>query len=372
MKPLFAALLLIHGLIHLMGFAKAFQYADLPQLTLKISRPQGAAWLLATVLFLATVGALWAWPQGFWMIGALAILVSQAVIFHSWTDAKFGTLANVVALGGVLFGFASSGPWSFRAQFEADAAQGLGRSAAASVLSEADAAHLPAALRQYLRVSGALGQPRVRNFHLTFKGRIRGGPDEAWMDFSGEQYNFYGPASRFFLITASKLGVPFVVFHRFSAGKATMRVRVAALVPMVDARGPEMTRAETVTLFNDMCVFAPGALVDAPIEWREIDPLHVSGRFTNASVTVEAVLIFNETGELVDFVSDDRLQGSRDGTSFTPMRWSTPLRDYRSFGPHRLSATGVGRWHPEGAPAYDYIEISVEDIDYNLRPSSIR
>ena len=34
-----------------------------------------------------------------------------------------------------------------------------------------------------------------------------------------------------------------------------MRVRVASLYPMVDAAGPGLTRAETVTLFNDMfCV----------------------------------------------------------------------------------------------------------------------
>src|SRR5229473_2026019 len=44
------ALLGVHGLIHLMGFAKAFGYADLPQLTQPISRAWGVVWLVAACL----------------------------------------------------------------------------------------------------------------------------------------------------------------------------------------------------------------------------------------------------------------------------------------------------------------------------------
>ncbi len=47
-------LLLLHGLIHLMGFAKAFGYAELPQLTQSISREWGVLWLLARGLVVAT------------------------------------------------------------------------------------------------------------------------------------------------------------------------------------------------------------------------------------------------------------------------------------------------------------------------------
>ena len=46
-------LLILHGLIHLMGFAKAFGYAELPQLTQPISRDWGVVWLLAGGLVVA-------------------------------------------------------------------------------------------------------------------------------------------------------------------------------------------------------------------------------------------------------------------------------------------------------------------------------
>ena len=61
---LFAALLLAHGLIHLLGFAKGCGLAEVPQLTRAISRPEGLRWLLAALLCVAAAVALFAWPSG--------------------------------------------------------------------------------------------------------------------------------------------------------------------------------------------------------------------------------------------------------------------------------------------------------------------
>jgi hypothetical protein len=105
MTAVFAVVLIVHGFIHLLGFAKAFGLADLPQLTQPISPLLGTVWLVAALLFVATAAALFIWPRGWWAIGACAIVVSMAIIIPSWTDAKFGALANVAALIGVVAGF---------------------------------------------------------------------------------------------------------------------------------------------------------------------------------------------------------------------------------------------------------------------------
>ena len=132
----------------------------------------------------------------------------------------------------------------------------------------------------------------------------------------------------------------------------------------VNAAGPEMNRGETVTLFNDLCVFAPAALIDAPITWQGIDERHVRGIFTNGAHAVTAVLVFDDEGDLVDFVSDDRLRDSGDGKHFTPQRWSTPIGDYRTVGGRRLARRGEARWHaPEGEVSY--LEFSFDEITYN-------
>lgn len=365
MTVLFAIFLVVHGLIHLMGAAKAFGVAEIPQLAQQISRPLGVLWLLAAGLLLVTAGALFTWPRWWWAVGAGAIVISQVAIATSWSDAKYGSIANVIVLVGVVLGLLSQGPSSFRAEYEREVGQGVGHAVATPVLTEADIAQLPAAVQQYIRFTGAVGQPRVQNFRAGFHGKIRSGPDSRWMSFTGEQYNSYDQLSRLFLMDASMFGVPFQAFHRFVGPSATMRVKVASIVQVVDAKGPEMDESETVTLFNDLCVFAPGALVDRGIQWQEIDPHTVSALFTSASHTIRAVLSFNDRSELVDFVSDDRSAASADGKSFTRMRWSTPLRNYRTFGSHRIMSEGECMWHAPGGK-YAYLQFGLDSIEYNV------
>jgi hypothetical protein len=191
------------------------------------------------------------------------------------------------------------------------------------------------------------------------------------MSLTGEQYNFYDQRSRLFLMDATMFGIPMQAYHRFIGPSATMRVKVASVVTVVDAKGPEMDEAETVTLFNDLCVFAPGALIDRQIQWQEIDPHTVSASFTNLRYTIRAVLSFNDRGELVNFVADGRGASTKDGTSFTKMPWSTPLSDYREFGSHRLMGRGEGVWH---APAgeYSYLRFELDTIEYNIGTSAWR
>ena len=166
MRWAFAAIIAIHGLIHLMGPAETFGYADLPQLTQPISRGMGLVWIAAAVVTLATVVALFVWPRGWWMIGAVALVLSQAAIFTSWSDAKAGTMANMLLLAVVAYGYFTQGPTSFRAQFDRDVRAGLARPVDAPVLTEADVTPLPNPVRRYLRATGMVGQPLIRNVAL--------------------------------------------------------------------------------------------------------------------------------------------------------------------------------------------------------------
>lgn len=101
------------------------------------------------------------------------------------------------------------------------------------------------------------------------------------MPFTGEQVNTYrAQPSRLFLMDATRFGIPVDVLHAYRGSSATMRVEACSLVPMVNADGPDLDRAETVTLFNDLCLLAPGALIVARIIWHTIDADHIRGTFT--------------------------------------------------------------------------------------------
>jgi hypothetical protein len=187
------------------------------------------------------------------------------------------------------------------------------------------------------------------------------------MPLSAEQYNFVDDPARLFYLSASMFLVPVQGYHRYMGRSASMRVKAAALVSVVDVSGSEMHEGETVTMFNDMCFMAPATLIDRGIEWEPVDDRTVRARFANAGHAIRAELSFNEAGELTNFWSDDRYQTSPDGKSVKNVRWSTPLAGYRSFGPVRLASGGEARWH-EPAGEYAYIQLELDEVQYNVQP----
>jgi hypothetical protein len=187
------------------------------------------------------------------------------------------------------------------------------------------------------------------------------------MAFTAEQLNTLDPPRRFFLMDATMKGLSVDVLHAFDERGATMRVKLLSVASMVDAKGPDMTRGETVTLFNDLSILAPGALVSPLITWEPVDAHRARARFTLRGYSISAELMFNDSDELVDFASDDRLAASPNGRTFTRMRWTTPLKDYARVGPARVATRGDAVWHPDSG-AYAYGEFKLTSLAYNTGP----
>ena len=251
-----------------------------------------------------------------------------------------------------------------RRAFCVDVDRALHQPGTSPLITEADLERLPSAIRRYLRTVGAIGYPRVQNMHARMHGRIRSGPAAPWMTFGAEQYSFFKEPARYFYMKASRWLVPIHVYHRYAGTAASMQVKVFDQVPVAFASGPEMTKAETVTMFNDMCLLAPATLIDAGIQWEPVDETRTFATFANAGHTIRAELSFNDLGELVNFSSNDRSRTEADG-SMRAMPWSTPMQDYRAFGHVRLGSRGSGIWHESGGP-FAYVEIEIDEVAYNI------
>ncbi len=358
------ALLVVHAFIHGTGVVEAFGAGSTGPST-QVSLGTGLLWLAAGLTLLIAAALVFVSPSRWWIAGALGVALSQAAISTAWTDAKYGSLVNVLLVLFLIHAFAAEGPFSLRAGYRRAVERRLPAPAAAGRVTEADLDPLPEQLRRYLRLSGALGRPRVRSFSVETRGRIRGSASEPWMSFTSMQWNFVAEPSRFFLMRARRGRLPVDVFHAFQHGSASMRVRLLSLVPMVSQSGAELTRSETVTLFNDMCVFAPAALIDAPVRWETLDPRMVRGHYTVGANTIAADLSFDADGRLVDFVSGDRSEATDGGRGFVRRPWSTPLKDYEDFGATTIASRGEGRWLPADGEPFTYIELEVTDVTLN-------
>ncbi|MCU0490542.1 MAG: hypothetical protein MUD01_02945 [Chloroflexaceae bacterium] len=364
MKYLLCALLTIHGLIHLMGFAKAFQLASFDQLHIPISQPLGLLWLAAALLFVLSAILLVAALAWWWLPATVALVISQAVIVTSWNDAKFGTFANLLILVPVLLAALGHAPWGFRSQYGRDVRAALATAQApAAPVTEADIAHLPPVVQQYLRFAGVLGQPRVTNYQLHFSGALRNGPDDAWMAMEADQQSMVDPAERLFFVDSQMYGIPANAYHRYSGSSAVFEVQAASLVTLVDARGPEMDQSETVTLLNDMCLLAPATLIDPHIRWEELDAQTVRATFTNADHTVSAILTFDSSGALTNFSSDDRWR-TIDGKTYEQVRWTTPVSGWERVDGYTMPVAEAHWVLPGGEFAYGRFEVT--HVAYNV------
>lgn len=92
MKYIFSALLILHGAIHLLGFAKAFNYGTIENIHSTISKPTGLLWLFTCVLFLVAGIAFLAKADWWYWLTFVAVLISTILIISVWKDAKFGTM----------------------------------------------------------------------------------------------------------------------------------------------------------------------------------------------------------------------------------------------------------------------------------------
>jgi hypothetical protein len=232
-------------------------------------------------------------------------------------------------------------------------------------LTEDDIRHLPQAVQQYIRYTGALGKEKVTNFRVEFEGRIRSKPTDGWMPLRSVQYNFVDEPTRIFYITARKMGIPAGGLHLYKDEKAIMKIKIAGLFTVVDASGKEMDQGETVTVFNDMCFMAPATLIDNNIRWETIDSLTVRAKYTNGSISITATLYFNDKGELVNFISNDRFE-TADGKVYKNYPWITPVTGYRDINGYRL-ASGARAIYRHSDEDFCYGEFNTVSVDYNCR-----
>jgi hypothetical protein len=233
------------------------------------------------------------------------------------------------------------------------------------LLTDGDIINLPELVQKYIQYSGSLNKPKVKNFRVTFEGKIRSNEKSEWMPFASEQYNFLDSTVRLFFMKAEMKKLPVNGFHKFMSGEASMDIRLLSLFKVQYQSGDEMNIAETVTFFNDMCVMAPGSLIDPRISWLEVDKDKVKAKFTNRSISITAWLYFNEQGQLVNFISDDRYASNQDG-SMQRLTWLTPMKDYKEFNGIKISSYADAIYkYPDKDLCYGTFQ--TKSVDYNLK-----
>ena len=361
MKSLFAVVLLLHALIHLMGVMKAYWPGMIPQFSRNISRTEGAFWFLAfAILFTALL--FYFFRKEWWPATAIfGVIFSQFLISLNWQDAKFGTLANLLILGVALSAY---GRFRFDQMVIKETSSMLQSQKSPSHLRKSGS--LPPIVQKWLTTSGSLDHPVPRTVRLEQKGEMKTSKKGKWMPFTAVQYfNAENPA---FVWKTEVNPFPLLFLlgrDKLQSGKGEMLINLLALVKVAHARGNQKVNSGTLQRYlGEICWF-PSAALRPYLSWEEIDATTAKAILEQEDLKVEGIYKFSAEGKLLSF---ETLRFYGADKNAKREKWLIEMLAYDQFNGVTVPSRCKVTWQlPDGD--FHWLSLTVTSINYD--PSGV-
>lgn len=363
MKYIFLFLVFLHGLIHLLGFVKGFGLSEVKELSLSISKPMGFLWLVAAVLFVA-YGILFLNSSKLaWILGLLTVLVSQILIVLFWSDAKFGTVPNLIVLVVVL---TSIGNYNFQNRVDKETDELLSRNNVREdrIVTEHDVEELPEPVKNWLRSSGIVGRSFIHCGKVIQKATMQMKPNQKdWLTADAVQYTTLNKPA--FIWTVDAKMNPLLYFlgrDKFEHGHGAMLIKVNGLFNIVNAKGKKLDEGSLQRYLGEM-VWFPTLAMSPYITWEPIDATTAKATMTYKGTTGSGTFYFNENGDVVSF-SALRYQGNEADSKRYP--WVMDILNYKTFEGIKVPVNMTSTWKLDDGD-WTWLKLEVTDIQYNQK-----
>jgi hypothetical protein len=362
-----AAALLLHGLIHALGFLVAFRLASLPLVQLTPfwlpaatwTRPVGILWLLAGCGFVASAVALALDRTGWWWFGCLALPLSQLLIGLAWQDASAGTWLNVLLTLPLALGAAHTAFERDTRQVIAALQSGLPGSSSGPVQAD-EVERLPAPVARWLSTAGVVGRERPRSVWLQQTARLRTEPDGAWMPCTAEQQFRIDRPGFVWSVRARMLGIlPIDGRDSYLDGHGRMLIKALSLWTVVDAADARVDQGTLLRYLGEL-VWFPAAALEPYIQWQALDAARARATMSYAGITATATFEFAQDGR-VTRVSAERYMGGGSDAVLRP--WTIPLRAWQRLDGIVVPVEGDVTWQLESGP-FNYYNFRVTALRY--------
>ncbi|MHC1707051.1 MAG: DUF6544 family protein [Bacteroidales bacterium] len=362
-------LLIIHGLIHLLGFVHEWKLAVIKQFTGKTlialkgasGKFFGLVWLGVAAVFCASA-LMFILKSNFWWIPALsATVVSQLLIILYWKDAKAGTVINFIVLIAGLVGY---GNWRLDALVKNEVSEIFARNTGREgiTIKSGTYRHLPACVGRWLDNSKITGKENIRTVRLKQKGEMCTKPGGKWMTFEAEQYfTVQRPAFIWKAKVNLAPGVFLTARDKYDKGQGNMLIQALSLYTIANSSGREMDQGTLLRYLAEACWF-PSMALSEYISWTEIDSLSARATMTYRATTASGVFTFNTKGDVVSF--DALRYGEFDG-KFSQERWHIDLKDYKEFEGIRIPFINEVTWKLKTGD-FKWLRMELTNVEYNM------
>ncbi len=361
MKIAYLLLVFLHGLIHILGFLKGFGFKEVKALTLPISQTMGLLWLAAAILFVL-YGVLYITDAKYaWLIGLLAVVISQILIIIFWKDAKFGSLPNAIIL---VVSLISYGHYNFQklVRFETENVINQSEISTEKIISENDIKDLPIAVKKWLRRSGAVGEPYI------YIGKV---VQQAKMKLKPEQDNWYNARA----VQYTTLDVPACIWpvdvemnkllsfqgrDKFIEGSGEMLIKLNALFNVVKEKGEKLSEGTLQRYLGEM-VWFPSLALSPYISWQAINDSTARAVMAYKGTKGAGTFYFNGEGDFIKFSAMRYKDTSPDAKRY---EWVLLVEEHTTFEGIKVPSKMTASWKLEDED-WTWLKLEISDLKYN-------
>jgi len=359
MKIAFALLVLIHGLIHLMGFFKSQGWMDPKELSMPISKGAGFAWLLAFLSLIINAGSIFTQSKWAWAFGFTAAIISQILIVYFWKDAKFGSIPNILIL---IISVFSWGNWRFDQRTTEWKQKLFIGSNIQKNLTSIDS--LPPIVQLWLQRSGALDQTHHPFIHLTQDFKLKMSPEQKeWYSATAEQWFNSSEPGFIWTLDMNMMSLVHIKGRdRFMEGKGEMLISLFATIPFVHASNNTKIDQGSLQRFLGETVWFPAAVLNPHIRWENLDSTHAMAIMEYRGTRGEGIFQFSPEGEFLRFSA---LRYMVSDENATQKEWIIDAVESKEMDGIRIPVHCRATWKLDTGD-WTWAEIRIKEIDRNF------
>ena len=361
MKYLLSFLMLIHGLIHVMGFANGFGFGKLPALTKYISKPTGLLWLFAAMLFTSSAVYYLLKKENWALFAVAAVVLSQVLIIWYWKDAKMGTAANILIL---LVAVPASGEWQFNRMYKKEVRRMLTQpiNKSVSIITHEQVWLLPTAVQKWLQASGVVGRPAIKHVYLQQRGEMKNAPGGKWIPFEAEQHFSTDPPSFLWKTKISPSRFLFINGRdKYEHGKGNMLIKAYGLFTIADSKGSQTDEGTLLRYLAETCWFPTAALNDY-IKWETIDDHSAKATMSYGGTTASGVFSFNKNGNIEKFEAN-RYYIKNNHSSLE--KWQVTCIHHKTMNGIRIPVKNNVTWKLKEGD-FKWLELEITNIQFTF------
>lgn len=362
MRILVAIFLVIHALIHVLGFLKAFKIIEINSLSLSISKTFGICWLIAVILFLITTFLLLFKSNYWWLFGMLSVVVSQIIIAFFWNEAKFGTILNLIILLACMFAY---GNFSFSKQVNREVAQMLSNieTNQKELIGVQLIEDLPIPVQKWLIHCGVNNRLQIKSVYLSQEVLIKLKPNQKkWYKAIAQQYFTISPAAFNWVIDMDMNSfIKIKGRDKLENESGEMVIKLGSLIPIVNVKNNKKINEATLQRFLAEIVWFPSAVLSSYISWEYIDESSAKATISINNITTSGTFFFNKNGEFKKF-STFRYKDLHD---VEPKEWSVEAVESNVINGIKIPVVLNVTWKLDDKD-FTWLQLKIKNVYYNI------